>query len=159
MMSSIFGRRVLDLWASYIVLVTCFLFSGCDLDKWMHPGKDAQTDIQRAALLIIVNANDVKDGKVDFMVNTEKIDIAGNRLSDWLDKAKSWRINLFRDGNRIVGDDEFITKKTIPLPGAPVNKLLRADLDIHLSGTLGKDDAKFRTETFMILFHQYPDAS
>jgi len=127
------------------------------LDKLIHP----EAYLQRPGILIIVSPDAVKDGKVDYTLDADTVEISGVRMGKLLGKAESWRVNLFQNGNRVSGIDDFEDNRNnriIELPGVPVEKLLRADLDLHLRGTLGKEDAECRTESFMVLFHQYPEA-
>src|SRR5436190_1053922 len=103
MISSLFRRQGIDLLARCTLLVSCFLLSGCVLDKLIHP----EAYLQRPGILIIVSPDSVKDGKVDYTLDADTVEISGVRMGDLLGKAESWRVNLFQGGNRVSGMDGF----------------------------------------------------
>ena len=67
------------------------------------------------------------------------------------------------NGTHLDGNDKYNTEEKIILPKLPLDKMLRADLDMHpkriLKGPDGEvgPDAEVLTKSFLVLLHKYPE--
>ncbi|MGH7183681.1 MAG: hypothetical protein ACREJN_17130 [Nitrospiraceae bacterium] len=125
MITSHFYRHNLGLLAGLTLLLICFLSTGCTLTQSKQL---SGPDLQLPAVVLSVESH-------DFLFDMDKTTIGGRPVSEFIPKAKFWRLNvfLFSDGTRIGGNDaEFYLlkdKRSETLYNLPWDTLLRADLD------------------------------
>lgn len=142
-------------------LVLCLALPGCVTYEKMFG--DPEQFSHRPAMVMFVNDTDISSDRARVTIDFTKINIGGYVLSDILEKARNWRLSVFTlDGTYLDGKDWNSDSKAV-LEKLPVNKLLRADLDIHAKSIWKSEesetapDAKVTTKSFLVLLHKYPE--
>jgi hypothetical protein len=144
------NRSVAGLTAGSTLLLSCFLFSGCNYairTKTLFGGEYDQFPA------VVLNT---QNGSHDYTFDWNKNTIGGLSVSKFKPKAKYWRLHVFnfKDGQRIGGNEnkwkDLETDATQTLLNLPFDKLMRADVDLTDNPNSMENP---RTLTFIVLLH------
>lgn len=166
MSSSIFRQSASGLMAGCMLLLSLVALPGCIIYEKFFGNPDQFS--HRPAMVMFVNDPDItSDGAsvtASVTIEMDKIHIGGLAVKDALSMARDWRLNVFTlNGSYLDGNDKYNTEEKIILQKLPLDKMLRADLDMHPKRFLkGSDaevgpDAEVLTKSFLVLLHKYPE--
>jgi hypothetical protein len=148
-----------------MVLLGVIGLSACGFDaQYEKLFGEAEQFTHRPAMVMFVNEGDIKADGASITIDMEKINIGGQSAEDILKRARNWRLNVFTlNGDYLDGSNNYNTDHTIHLQKIPVDKLVRADLDLHpkrlwksAEAEVGPE-AEVVTASFLVLLHKYPD--
>ena len=154
MTASSLCQRAPRLLAVLMLLLTCFVVSGCLATKVTMGGPILQDIIgehldQFPAVVLDATGNTT----IDYVFDWDKTTMAGECITTFFPSAKFWRLNAFSvsDGTPVTNNNwQSIAARTVSLNGLKAEKLLRAQLDLDDDPNDVKDR---KTYNFIVLFH------
>lgn len=162
MSSSIFRQSASGLMAGCTLLLSLVALPGCTMYEKFFGNPDQFS--HRPAMVMFVNDPDITSDGASVTIEMDKINIGALAVTDILKSARDWRLNVFTlNGSYLDGNDKYNTEEKIILQKLPLDKMLRADLDMHpKSFWKGSDaevgpDAEVLTKSFLVLLHKYPE--